>query len=137
MKLVDVRLTGLCGVTVEGGWAEELKPEDNLHTIVEVVTDEGLIGVGSAMTSVALVHGAVKLIRPLLIGERADEPARVTEKLRQNTFWQGRGGGRRTRHQRHRHCLVGPNGQDLQPAGGPAARRVLSQPDQAVRLAAL
>jgi L-alanine-DL-glutamate epimerase-like enolase superfamily enzyme len=27
-----------------------------------------------------------------LIGERADEPARVTEKIRQSLFWQGRGG---------------------------------------------
>lgn len=26
------------------------------------------------------------------MGERADEPAKVSEKLRQNTFWQGRGG---------------------------------------------
>src|SRR5436309_8719280 len=44
------------------------------------------------MTSKALVEAAIKLLRPLLIGERADEPARVTEKLRQTTFWQGRGG---------------------------------------------
>ena len=92
MKITDIRLTGLAGGTVEGGWADELKPEDDLHTIVEVVTDEGLIGVGSAFTSKALVDGGVKLLRPLLIGERADEPARVTEKLRQSTFWQGRGG---------------------------------------------
>ena len=92
MKIADLRLTGLAGGTVEGGWAEELKPDDNLHTIVEVITDDGLIGVGSAMTSKALVDAAVKLLRPLLIGERADEPARVTEKLRQHTFWQGRGG---------------------------------------------
>ncbi len=92
MKIADIRLTGLAGATVEGGWAEELVPEDNLHTIVEVVTDEGLIGIGSAMTSKALVAAACQLLRPLLIGERADEPARVSEKLRQHTFWQGRGG---------------------------------------------
>src|SRR4051794_34232347 len=92
MKIVDIRLTGLAGATPEGGWADELKPEDDLHTIVEVITDEGLIGVGSAMTSKALVSAAVKLLRPLLIGERADEPARVSERLRQTTFWQGRGG---------------------------------------------
>src|SRR5580704_11339141 len=92
MKIVDLRLTGLSGGTVEGGWAEELTPEDNINTIVEVVTDEGLIGIGSAMTSSALVEAAAKLLRPFLIGERADEPARVSEKLRQNTFWQGRGG---------------------------------------------
>jgi D-galactarolactone cycloisomerase len=92
MKIVDLKLTGLSGGTVEGGWAEELTPEDNINTIVEVITDDGLIGVGSAMTSSALVEAAAKLLRPFLIGERADEPARVSEKLRQHTFWQGRGG---------------------------------------------
>ncbi|MBM4067859.1 MAG: mandelate racemase/muconate lactonizing enzyme family protein [Planctomycetes bacterium] len=92
MKIVDIRLTGLAGGTVEGGWANDLKPEDDLNTVVEVISDEGLIGVGSAMTGKALVEAAVRLLRPVLIGERADEPARVTEKLRQSYFWQGRGG---------------------------------------------
>ncbi len=92
MKIIDLRLTGLSGGTVEGGWAEELTPEDNINTIVEVITDAGLIGIGSAMTSSSLVEASVKLLRPFLIGERADEPARVSEKLRQHTFWQGRGG---------------------------------------------
>lgn len=92
MKIVDVRLTGLTGGTVEGGWAEELTPEDNVHTIVEVLADEGVVGVGSVFTSSHLVSAAARLLRPLLIGERADEPARVSEKLRQHTFWQGRGG---------------------------------------------
>src|SRR5947199_5960604 len=92
MKIADLRLTGLAGATVEGGWAAELEPQDNLHTIVEVVADDGRVGIGSAMTSLALVDAAAKLLRPFLIGERADEPARVSEKLRQHTFWQGRGG---------------------------------------------
>src|SRR5437660_7288157 len=92
MKITEVRITGLAGGTVEGGWADELKPEDDVHTIVEVLTDEGLTGVGSAFTSKALVEGAVKLLKPFLIGERADEPMRVSERLRQSTFWQGRGG---------------------------------------------
>ncbi|HMF16292.1 MAG TPA: mandelate racemase/muconate lactonizing enzyme family protein [Gemmataceae bacterium] len=92
MKITDIRLTGLSGGTVEGGWADELKPEDDINTIVEVITDEGLIGIGSAMTSKALVAAGVRLLRAILIGERADEPMRVTEKLRQSTFWQGRGG---------------------------------------------
>ena len=92
MKIADIRLTGLTGGTVEGGWAEELTPEDNVHTIVEVIADDGRIGVGSVFTSSHLVAASVKLLRPFLIGERADEPARVSEKLRQNTFWQGRGG---------------------------------------------
>jgi D-galactarolactone cycloisomerase len=92
MKITDILITGLAGGTVEGGWANELRPEDDINTIVEIRTDEGLVGFGSAMTSKALVEAAVKLLRPLLIGERADEPARVSEKLRQSLFWQGRGG---------------------------------------------
>src|SRR5262249_6646639 len=43
-------------------------------------------------TSKSLVVAAVALLRPHLLGERADEPMRVTEKLRQSLFWQGRGG---------------------------------------------
>ena len=92
MKIIDIRITGLSGGTVEGGWVDDLKPEEDINTIVEVVTDEGLSGIGSAMTSKALIDASVKLLRPLLIGERADEPARVSEKLRQSLFWQGRGG---------------------------------------------
>src|SRR5947209_2608303 len=92
MKITDLRITGLAGGTVEGGWADELKPEDDVHTILEVLTDEGLVGLGSVYTSKALVEGAVRLLRPLFIGERADEPMRVSERLRQSTFWQGRGG---------------------------------------------
>jgi L-alanine-DL-glutamate epimerase-like enolase superfamily enzyme len=92
MKIVDVLITGLTGGTVDGGWPQGNKPEEDLNTIIEVISDEGLTGVGSAMTSKALIDAAVQLLRPHLIGERADEPARVTEKLRQSTFWQGRGG---------------------------------------------
>jgi L-alanine-DL-glutamate epimerase-like enolase superfamily enzyme len=92
MTIVDVRITGLSGGTVDGGWPQGNKPEEDLNTIVEVITDEGLTGVGSAMTSKSLIMAGVSLLRPHLIGERADEPARVSEKLRQSTFWQGRGG---------------------------------------------
>src|SRR3954447_15100030 len=92
MKIVDIRIIGLTGGAVDGGWPQGNKPEEDLNTLVEVVTDEGLVGVGSCMTSKSLVSAGVALLRPHLLGERADEPARVTEKLRQSTFWQGRGG---------------------------------------------
>jgi L-alanine-DL-glutamate epimerase-like enolase superfamily enzyme len=92
MKIVDIRCTGLAGGTVEGGWVDDLKPEDDVHTIVEVLTDEGVSGVGSVFTGKGLTEAAVKLLRPLWLGERADEPGRVAEKLRQSLFWQGRGG---------------------------------------------
>jgi L-alanine-DL-glutamate epimerase-like enolase superfamily enzyme len=92
VKIVDVRLTGLSGGTVDGGWPQGNRPEEDLNTVVEVLTDEGLSGVGSAMTSKSLVAAGVSVLRQHLIGERADEPMRVTEKLRQAMFWQGRGG---------------------------------------------
>ncbi|NBO91977.1 MAG: mandelate racemase/muconate lactonizing enzyme family protein [Planctomycetia bacterium] len=92
MLIREVRITGLVGGTVDGGWPQGNKPEEDLNTLIEVVTNDGLIGIGSVMTSKALVSAGVKLLLPHLIGERADEPARVTEKLRQSCFWQGRGG---------------------------------------------
>src|SRR5438105_13386544 len=92
MKIRSIRCAGLRGATPEGGWSNELKPEDCVHTLVAVHTSEGLVGIGSVFTSEALVRGALKLLEPLVIGESALEPERVSENLHQNTFWQGRGG---------------------------------------------
>src|SRR5688572_22465283 len=92
MKIISVRCAGLRGATPEGGWSHELKPDDCVHTLVAVKTDAGLTGVGSVFTSDHLVRAALKLLEPLLLGEHALEPERVTEKLHQHTFWQGRGG---------------------------------------------
>ncbi|MGH8631483.1 MAG: mandelate racemase/muconate lactonizing enzyme family protein, partial [Burkholderiales bacterium] len=92
MRIRSIRCAGLRGATPEGGWSHELKPDDCVHTLVAVQTDGGLTGVGSVFTSDHLVRGALKLLEPLLLGEHALEPERVTEKLRQHTFWQGRGG---------------------------------------------
>jgi L-alanine-DL-glutamate epimerase-like enolase superfamily enzyme len=92
MKIRDIRCAGLRGATPEGGWSAELKPEDCVHTLVVVHTDEGLLGLGSVFTNDALVRAAIDLLEPLWRGEDALEPQRVTEKLHQNTFWTGRGG---------------------------------------------
>ncbi|MFE0875085.1 mandelate racemase/muconate lactonizing enzyme family protein [Streptomyces smyrnaeus] len=92
MKIRDVRAAGLRGATPAGGWQEELDQDDVVHTLVAVHTDEGLVGVGSVFTSEALVRGALELLRPLLIGEKATEPERLSERLHRTTFWMGRGG---------------------------------------------
>jgi L-alanine-DL-glutamate epimerase-like enolase superfamily enzyme len=92
MKIRSIRCAGLHGATPEGGWSNELKPDDCVHTLVAVQSDQGLTGIGSVFTSDHLVRGALKLIEPLVIGEAALEPERVSEKLHQHTFWQGRGG---------------------------------------------
>ena len=92
MKIREIRAVGLRGATPEGGWTEEIDPDDCVQTLVAVSTDEGLTGVGSAFTNVDLVRGALAVLEPLYRGENALEPERVSEKLRQNMFWLGRGG---------------------------------------------
>jgi len=92
MKIRAINAIGLYGASPEGGWSEEIKPDDCIHTLIEVHTDAGITGVGSVYTNDALVHGALQVLAPLYIGESAIEPERVSEKLHQHTFWMGRGG---------------------------------------------
>ncbi len=93
MKIQDVRLLPLRGATPDGGWDEKfLGSENNLHTLVEVITDEGVTGLGSVFTSERLIQGAVDVLRPFLIGASALDPTATTENLHQQSFWQGRGG---------------------------------------------
>ncbi len=92
MKIVEIQCAGLRHGTPAGGWANEIQPEDCVHTLIAVHTDEGITGWGSAFTNDALVRGALKVLEPLYLGETAIEPERVSEKLHANTFWLGRGG---------------------------------------------
>jgi L-alanine-DL-glutamate epimerase-like enolase superfamily enzyme len=92
MKIRDIRAVGLTGATPEGGWTNELKPEDCVHTLVAVLTDEGVTGTGGVFTNADLVKAALNVLEPLWRGENALEPERVSEKLHQHTFWMGRGG---------------------------------------------
>lgn len=92
MKIVQVEIAGLRGATPKGGWSAELEPENVVHTLLAIKTDGGVVGVGSIFTSDSLVRSSLEVLKPLLIGETALEPERVSEKLHQNTFWLGRGG---------------------------------------------
>lgn len=92
MKITNVVVHPLRGGTVDGGWPQGHEPEDDLHALVEIETDAGLTGVGSVFTSSGLVQAGVEFLRPLWLAESVTEPERVSEKLRQSTFWQGRGG---------------------------------------------
>lgn len=92
MKITSIKAAGLRYGTPEGGWANEIQPEDCVHTLVAVYTDEGITGWGSVFTNDQLVQGALNLLRPLYLGENPLEPERVSEKLHANTFWMGRGG---------------------------------------------
>ena len=92
MKIREIRAAGLKGATPQGGWSSELVQEDCVHTLVVVLTDEDVTGVGSVFTNSELVHAALAVLEPLYREENALEPERVSEKLHQNTFWMGRGG---------------------------------------------
>jgi D-galactarolactone cycloisomerase len=92
MKITEVRTYPLGGATPDTGWAQGTDAEADMHTLIAVHTDTGQVGWGSSFTSGALVNGALGLLRPMLLGESAIEPERVSEKLHQMTFWQGRGG---------------------------------------------
>jgi D-galactarolactone cycloisomerase len=92
MRIREIRCAGLRGATPEGGWSNELRPEDCVHTLVTVHTDEGAVGLGSVFTNDRLVQAALDVLEPLYRGENALEPERVSEKLHQHMFWIGRGG---------------------------------------------
>ena len=92
MKIAEVRTIALSGATDDHGWPGGTDPNVQYNTLVEVVSDEGLIGLGSCYTTRALVLGSLELLKPFLIGQSALEPERVSEGMRQAMFWLGRGG---------------------------------------------
>ena len=61
MRIRDIRSIGLSGATPEGGWSNEIKPEESVHTLVIVETDEGVTGAGSVFTNAGLVAAALKV----------------------------------------------------------------------------
>lgn len=92
MQIRQIQAVGLRGATPEGGWANEIKPINRIHTLIRVLNDEGITWWGSAFTNDALVRAALKLLEPLYIGENPLEQERLSEKLRAHSFWLGRGG---------------------------------------------
>ena len=91
-KITSVAAAPLTGESPKGGWSAEIRPDDSIHALIAVHTDLGVTGYGSVFTDGRLAVAGLKVLEPLLLGENALEPARVAEKLHQNTFWMGRGG---------------------------------------------
>ena len=98
MNITAIRAIPLYGSTPDGGWTHDFDPENNLHTLIEVVTDEKmdgktLTGIGSVYTSGALVEGALQLLRPWCIGAERHRAGAGEREAAAKQFWQGRGGG--------------------------------------------
>jgi L-alanine-DL-glutamate epimerase-like enolase superfamily enzyme len=92
MKISDVRTIPLRGATHDTGWPGGTDPNEQMNTLLEIHSDEGLQGIGSCFTSMPFVEASLTLLKPMLLGETVFEAERVSEKLRQLSFWQGRGG---------------------------------------------
>lgn len=92
MAIVEIKTYPLSGATQDTGWVGGTDPNEQMNTLVEVISDEGLTGIGSCFTSRALVEAALQVLRPMLLGEPIVEAERVSEKLRQLSWWHGRGG---------------------------------------------
>src|SRR5947209_1482747 len=92
VRIRDIVAAPLLGESPKGGWSTEIRPEDTIHALIAVHTEDGRVGHGSVFADGRLVQAGVQVLEPLWRGENALEPERVTEKLHQNTFWMGRGG---------------------------------------------
>ena len=92
MKIKKIEAYGLKGETPKGGWANEIKPEECVQTLVLVYTDSDIIGIGSVFQNADLVKASLKVLESLYLDENALEADRVSEKLHQHMFWLGRGG---------------------------------------------
>src|SRR5215472_2800215 len=97
MTITGIRSAGLRHGTPEGGWANEIRPEDCVHTLIAVFTDEGVTGWGSAFTNDGLVRGALQVLEPLYLGENPLEPERQRKTACQHVL----DGPRRIHHPRH------------------------------------
>lgn len=67
-------------------------PDRNFHVFVELHTDAGISGWGSAYSARDQLLGALAWLKRFVVGENPLEIERVTEQLHQITFWLGRGG---------------------------------------------
>jgi D-galactarolactone cycloisomerase len=92
MKITAVKTIPLGGATHDHGWPGGTDPNVQYNTLIEVIGEDGFVGIGSCYTSRQLVEGSLALLLPHMIGECALEPERLSEKLRQSMFWFGRGG---------------------------------------------
>ena len=91
VRIRSIRAIPLFGKAYED-WPSRFAELEQTRTLIEVTTDAGLVSLGSVYTSAPLVDAALQLLRPLYEGASAIDPAATSERLHQNTFWQGRGG---------------------------------------------
>ena len=64
VRIRAINTVPLVGESPKGGWSAEIKPEDSIHALIAVHTEEGISGYGSVFTDGRLVQAALqKLMR--------------------------------------------------------------------------
>lgn len=71
---------------------KEINPNHTCHTLVEVVSHDGVSGMGSASSSAPLVQASLEMLRPFLSAAIGESPRAASERLRRDVFWHARGG---------------------------------------------
>jgi L-alanine-DL-glutamate epimerase-like enolase superfamily enzyme len=73
MKIASVRPIPLGGFTHDHGWPGGTDPNVQYNTLLEVTSEDGIVGIGSCYTTRALVEGSLQLLKEHLLGESALE----------------------------------------------------------------
>ncbi|MCS5874513.1 hypothetical protein LN650_31735 [Klebsiella pneumoniae subsp. pneumoniae] len=69
IAITSIVATPLSGQSPKGGWSNEIKPEDSIHTLIAVHTDAGITGYGSVFADGRLVQAALDVMSPLSLGK--------------------------------------------------------------------
>ena len=132
LRIRSIVAAPLLGDSPKGGWSAEIRPDDSVHTLIAVHTDDGITGLWQRLhewrTGRSGAQGAgAALRRRECAGAGAGHREAAPEHLLDGT--------RRHSHphdQRHRHRAVGHPRQGAGTAGGPAAGRHLPRAGSAL-----
>ena len=135
-RITRIAAAPLFGESPKGGWSAEIRPEDLIHAIIAVHTDQGLTGYGSVFTDGRLVQAGAEGARAALSRRgRADAGARERKAASEHVL----DGTRRNADpydQRHRHRAVGHSWSGDGLECRPFARRWVAHTRAALLLAA-
>ncbi len=91
MKIVEINSLPLARESAPYSGERGADP-GQMHVLLEVLTDEGVSGLGSVYTRAPLVSACLEVLRDHVVGLPAHEPTRVRETLDQLALWEGHGG---------------------------------------------
>ena len=66
---LGVRTSGCSGLAYKLEYADEIRPEDSVHSLIAVHTDAGITGYGSVFTNGGLVGAALKVLEPSIFAK--------------------------------------------------------------------